>query len=77
MITQDDIDAFTPEEDLLEKYSQILMQTNDPRHLINRDPVPALTTLLHRVCDNDVKKFDEAMRLVTLFIQKALEKKDG
>ena len=35
--------------------------------------MPALTTLLHRVCNNDAAKFEEATRLVTIFMEKAIE----
>ena len=31
-----------------------------------------MTTMLHRVCDNDPKKFEEATRLLELFIEEAL-----
>lgn len=30
--------------------------------------LPALTTLLYKVCDNDGNKFDEACRLLRLFM---------
>lgn len=36
--------------------------------------MPALTTLLYKVCENDEVRFNEACRLVNLFIEKALEK---
>jgi hypothetical protein len=45
----------------------------DPTVNLEGRPVPALTTLLHRVCGNDPKKFEEATRLVELFVTKALE----
>ena len=32
---------------------------------------PAMTTLLHRVCGGDGAKFDEACRLINLFMQEA------
>lgn len=34
---------------------------------------PALTTLLYRVCDNNEEKFEEACRVVNLFIEQALK----
>lgn len=36
---------------------------------------PALTTLLYKVCGNDGEKFDEASRLVQLFVRQALTAK--
>lgn len=35
-------------------------------------PLPALTTLLHKVCDNDPVKFEEACRLIKLIQIKTL-----
>lgn len=46
----------------------VLFSTFDPKH----PGYPALTTLLFAVCDNDDEKFDEATRIVELFIEKAL-----
>ena len=37
--------------------------------------MPAATTLLYRVCDNDPTKFEEGCRILELFINAALEKK--
>ena len=37
------------------------------------DGCPALTTLLFKVCDNNHEKFDEAIRLVHLFVLKDRE----
>ena len=51
---------------------RVLYGTVDPTVSFNGGPVPAMTTLLHRVCDNDPKKFEEATRLVELFVAKAL-----
>jgi hypothetical protein len=50
--------------------------TVDPTHL-HRDgkPLPAGTVLLYRVCDNDPDKFEEACRLVGLFVKTALAAK--
>lgn len=47
---------------------RILIKTQDPEHTIGPGPVPALTTLLLKVCDRDHKKFDEAVRIIKLFI---------
>lgn len=46
----------------------IAMTTEDPDA-----GVPALTTLLYRVCGKDEEKFEEACRLVNLFIEQALK----
>ena len=54
---------------------QILFRTVDPTVLIEGRPVPAMTTLLHRVCDNDPRKFEEATRLVELFIRESVNDK--
>ena len=35
---------------------------------------PAMTTMMFKVCDRDHDKFDEAMRLVGLFMAAAYEK---
>lgn len=54
------------------------MTESDKITLTVEDPVykmPALTTLLYKVCDRDEKKFEEACRLIDLFINAALEKK--
>lgn len=49
---------------------KITLSVEDPVY-----KVPALTTLLYKVCDRDEKKFEEACRLMDLFIKAALEKK--
>lgn len=51
---------------------QVLYRTRDPQHQLDGLPLPALTTLLYRVCDNDPDRFATACRLVTLFIEEAL-----
>jgi hypothetical protein len=38
--------------------------------------MPALTTVLHRLCGNDRAKFEEATRLINLFLDTALKLKD-
>lgn len=64
------------DDELAEQVGRILMMTKDPTvHFPDRDSVPAITTLLHRVCGNDLTKFEEATRLIELFIVAAL--KDG
>lgn len=52
------------------------MDKIDIAQMITEDPqndVPALTTLLYKVCDNDDVKFDEACRLLRLFMEKVSE----
>lgn len=51
---------------------QILFRTIDPTVLLAGKPVPAMTTLLHWVCGNDPDKFEEATRIIELFIAEAL-----
>jgi len=55
----------------MEKLDVIMIMTHDPLH-----DVPAATTLLYKVCDNNPQKFEEACRLVSLFMKEAQEKKD-
>jgi hypothetical protein len=50
----------------------VLYGTTDPTVNADGKPVPAMTTMLYRVCDNDEVKFAEAVRLVELFISNAL-----
>ncbi len=56
---------------------QVLLQTVDPTVLVDGRPVPALTSLLYRVCANDPDKFAEATRLVELFVRVALRAAGG
>ena len=70
------MDQKTPQNEFVER---ILMMTVDPTIMFPREtagkppgPMLAITVLLHRVCDNDVEKFDEAIRLIELFVTKAL-----
>ena len=60
-----------PAQDLEQIVEQALYATRDPASPL-RDG-PAMTTMLYSICDNDHEKFLEAMRLVELFIHKALE----
>lgn len=53
--------------------NRILFGTTDPTVNLEGTPVPALTTLLYRVCDENQDKFKEATRVVELFIRKAIE----
>jgi hypothetical protein len=36
----------------------------DDRYLIHGRPIPMLTTLLHRVCNGDAEKFEEALHIM-------------
>lgn len=49
----------------MSKIDRLQFMTDDPWY-----DVPALTTLLIKVCDNDTHKFQEACRLLGLFMQK-------
>jgi hypothetical protein len=51
---------------------RILYRTVDPTVVFRGKPLPAATTLLIRICDNDPDKFEEATRVVELFISEAL-----
>jgi hypothetical protein len=56
-----------------DRVDQVLYGTLDPTVLLDDGkPLPAMTTMLYRVCDNDEKKFEEAARIVGLFIKAAL-----
>jgi hypothetical protein len=54
-----------------EAVTAILLGTVDPTVSLAGWPVPAMTTMLYRVCDNDPARFEEATRLVRLFIAAA------
>ena len=49
-----------------------LYSTVDPTTLLDGRPLPALTVLLYRVCHSDPEKFEEATRIVELFIREAV-----
>lgn len=58
------------------------VEMNNERHMkaqmLTTDPqtgFPALTALLYKVCDGDDTKFNEACRLLDLFMDKAQEHK--
>jgi len=53
-------------------YDEAQMNTEDPKNMMNGKPVPALTTLLYAVCDGNHDKFNEAIRLVELFMRQAV-----
>lgn len=54
----------------MDRIDELQMMTTDPE-----TGLPALTSLLYRVCDGDGAKFDEACRLLKLFMIKAQEDK--
>lgn len=57
-----------------EKHNPVLYGTLDPTNPVSLpDGTPALTTLLYRVCDQNNEKFDEACRLICLFLDKKAE----
>lgn len=53
-----------------ERHMQSQMMTTDPE-----TGLPALTSLLYKVCGGDQTKFEEACRLLNLFMDKAQERK--
>lgn len=53
-----------------ERHMQVFLSTTDPEN-----GLPALTTLLYRVCNGEQAKFEEANRLIELFIDEALKNK--
>lgn len=54
-----------------EKHNAVLYGTLDPTNPVGLPGgTPALTTLLYKVCDNDMAKFDEACRILSLFLDK-------
>lgn len=50
----------------------LFYSVQDPNSLLPE--CPAMTTMLLKVCDRDHIKFDEAMRLIGLFMAAAYEK---
>ena len=60
-----------------EKYNTVMFNTVDPTNpLAIPSGTPALTTLLYKVCDGDMAKFDEACRIIYLFLDKKAELDD-
>lgn len=55
-----------------EEIHRILIGTVDPTVMLHDRPVPAMSTLLYRVCDGDKAKFEEACRLIRLILRDAL-----
>lgn len=57
-----------------EKHNAVLYGTLDPTNPVGLPGgTPALTTLLYKVCDQNNEKFDEACRLICLFLDKKAE----
>lgn len=70
------IQPVEPGEQEAKTVEAVLFSTKDPTvQLFEPNDVPAMTTMLFKVCGHDHEKFDEAMRLVTLFIENALGEK--
>lgn len=65
MTEETDISAFT------EKVFYLTQDPQTPSPFGDGKPMPAGTTLLHRVCGNDTTKFAEALRLIDLFVEQA------
>lgn len=60
--------------DVDDKVGRVLFLTMDDQNChADGKPLPAMTTLLYRICDNNPDKFEEACRIIELFIKKALE----
>lgn len=56
---------------MIEKHNTVLFNTLDPMNPVGLPGgTPALTTLLYKVCDQDMAKFDEACRLISMFLDK-------
>lgn len=60
------------------KHNPVLYNTLDPINPLGipsgtPSGTPALTSLLYKVCDGDSEKFDEACRLICLFLDKKAE----
>lgn len=54
-----------------EKHNAVMFNTTDPTNPVGLPGgTPALTTLLYKVCDQDMAKFDEACRIISLFLDK-------
>lgn len=61
--------------DMEQLVTSVLYSTRDPETpspFPDGGKLPALTTMLYRVCGNDTERFNEAVRLVTLFVRDAI-----
>lgn len=56
---------------------RIAFNTVDPQYVYKGTPLPALTSMLYKVCLQDDVMFMEASRLITLFIKQALKEKSN
>lgn len=57
-----------------DRHNVVLYNTLDPTNPVGLPGgTPALTTLLYKVCDQNSEKFDEACRLICLFLDKKAE----
>lgn len=57
-------------EDYIE---HVMLNTMDPNTALHSNKrIPAISTLLFRVCDGDKAKFEEACRLIKLILRDAL-----
>lgn len=55
----------------VDRHNDVLYGTTDPTNPVGLPGgTPALTTLLYKVCDQDTGKFEEALRLIGLFLDK-------
>lgn len=55
----------------VDRHDNVLYGTTDPTNPLGTpSDTPALTVLLHKVCDGDAGKFEEALRLIGLFLDK-------
>lgn len=62
----------TPEQ--VDKINDLVTYgTKDPVYQLNGKPIPAITSVMYRLSNKDVKQFEEAMRIIDLFIRKTIE----
>lgn len=55
----------------VDRHDNVLYGTMDPANPLGiPSGTPAMTVLLHKVCDGDAGKFEEALRLIGLFLDK-------
>jgi len=52
-------------------FEALFLRTVDPECKFDGRLAPAGTTLLYRVCNNDPKRFHEAVRIIRLFVDAA------
>lgn len=58
----------------VDRHNDVLYGTMDPTNPVGLPGgTPAMTTLLYVVCDQDAGKFEEALRLIGLFLDKKSE----